>query len=242
MLRSKPGLLGLCMMALSLMAIAANSASAAVEWLILDKSGTALNASALPAEIVGELENNDGTLLTKLIGLEISVLCTSATLTGTKLEGGGKLTNGGKVTFGGCTVPTPTGCTVSSVGAATGTIQSLAGKGQLQTNGETLIEPSTGITFAELVFAGATCPLPTGVGEPINGKLWIKDCEKQAATHLVKHLISESLEHHTGTGGKLGTLWIGKDTEEHLETRIDGSVEVFLAGAHNGLSWGAIFP
>src|SRR5882672_12556455 len=186
MLRSKVGLFGLCMLALSVMAFAASSASAAPAWLILNSKSESV---FLKAQIIGELEGKDGTLLTKLIGLKISVLCTTATLTGTNLEANGALTNGGKVTFTGCTVPTPSGCEVNSPGKAAGTIETLAGKGQLQTNGDTLIEPSAGTEFANLVFSGATCALPTGVNEPINGVLWIKDCEGKAATHLVKHLI-----------------------------------------------------
>lgn len=232
--RSRLILLSLCAMTLSLMAFAASSASAAPEWLILTSGGVAETGTKLPAQLVGEFEK-DGTLLTKLIGLNISILCTALTITGMKLEASGALTNGFSITFTGCTVPTPTGCTVSSAGSATGTIQTLPLKGQLQTNGEILIQPKTGTTLAEFVWAGATCPLPTGVNEPINGVLWLKDCEGKAATHLVKHLLVESTAHGH-------TIFIGKDTAEHLETLLDGSVNVFLTGVHAGLAWGAMFP
>jgi hypothetical protein len=242
MLRSKLGLLSLCALALGLMAFA-SSAQAAPEWLILtvkDPEGphVAKTAAELPAAINLELEENMGTLLTKLTGLAVSVLCTGASLQGAKLEGGGKVTEGFMATFTGCTVPVPAGniCTVKSVGSAVGTILTLELKGQLQANGEVLIQPKVaGGAFVHLIFEGATCTLPTEVQQLINGVLWIKDCENMAELHLVKHLIIESREHGN-------TLFVGSDTAEHLETRLDGSAWTFLIGEHLGLLWGAMFP
>jgi hypothetical protein len=235
MLRSKLGLLSLCALALGLMAFA--SSASAAEWLILNSEGKVKTAAELPAAVVGELENNDGTLLSKLSGIAFSVLCTAATLKETKLEGSGKLSTGGSVLFEGCTVPTPSGCTVHSPGKATGTIESNKGKGVLESSGETKIEPETaGGAFAELKFEGATCTLPTEVNEAIKGVLWIKDCQGKVETHLEKHLIEESKAHGH-------TLFIGSDTAEHLETSIDGSALVKLTGTgHVGLSWGATLP
>lgn len=194
MFRSRLGLLGLCVMVLGLMAFMPSSASATPEWLILTSGGIPKTAAELPAEAV---VNNETTWqwFLRLIGLEIKVSCTSSSVTGMKLETGGKLTNGSRFTLTGCTVPTPTGCTVKSAGGAVGTIATLELKGQLQTNGEILLEPKTGTVIAELVFEGASCPLPTGVNEPINGVIWYKDCEGKFATHLVKHLMVVSTEH-----------------------------------------------
>jgi hypothetical protein len=236
MLRSKLGLLSLCALALGLMAFA-SSASAAPEWLILDKSGTVLTTTELSATVVGALEENMGTLLTHLSGLAVSVLCMSATLEGTKLDKEGKLTEeGGKVTFEGCTVPTPSGCEVKSKGAVVGTIASLELKGTLESSGEIKIEPKTaGGTFTELIFSGATCPLPTEAVFKIGGVLWLKDCEGKLKEHLESHLIVESTAH-----GK--TLFIGADTAEHLETSLDGSTWVRLSDEHTGLKWGATLP
>jgi hypothetical protein len=237
MLRSKLGLLSLCALALGLMAFA--SSASAAEWLILTenekhelfvKTATELNAS-----VVGELEGT-GKLLTKLVSIPITIGCTGATLTETKLIGGGKLSTGGSVTFSSCTVETPSTCQVKSKGAAIGTIASTKGKGVLESNGETKIEPETaGGPFAELIFSGASCTLPTEVVEKVSGVLWIKDCEGKVETHLEKHLIVESTAHGH-------TLFIGSDTAEHLETSLDGSAWVKLSGAHAGLKWGATLP
>jgi hypothetical protein len=243
MLRSKLGLLGLCALALGLMAFMTSSASAA-EWLILNSKAEKKTATELPAEVIGEFEaGTDGTLLTKLVGIALQVLCTKFTLTGTKLEGGGKLTTGGTVTFTGCTVPVPAGniCTVHSPGQAVGTVVSNKGKGTLQTNGEVLIEPESAAEgFAKLVFEGAECPFANLGTQTVNGTLWIKDCEGKAKEHLIKHLIEESKAHYTKDAKgvvRLGTLFIGKDNEEHLETYIDGSAWAFLTGAHTGLAF-----
>jgi hypothetical protein len=230
MLRSKLGLLSLCALALGLMAFA--SSASAAEWLILNSKGESIEAKNLSAEVKLEIEES-ATLLSKLNGITFEVTCTAADLKGTSLEGGGKLTTGGKISFSGCTVPKPSGCTVKSPGAATGTVETEKGKGILEGD-ETKIEPEeAGGTFAFLIFAGATCTLPTEAKEPIRGVLWIKDCENLILTHQVKHLIIESTAH-----GK--TLFIGSDTPEHLETKIDGSGWALLKGAHVGLAWGAV--
>jgi hypothetical protein len=249
MSRSKLGLLGLCVMALSLMAFAADSASAA-EWLILNSGGAVKTAKDLNASIVGEIEpKTDSTLLTKLFSLSIGVLCTGLTLSNAKLVGGGGISSGLQLVYTGCTVvEEPDGsalldCVVNSPGAATGTVASNQSKGQLQTNGEILIESNktvvegtqtVGVLF-ELQFGGRNCPLRLFGTQLIKGVLWIKDCEGKVGTHLVKHLIVESTAHGH-------TLWLGTDSPEHLETSIDGSALVFLAGAHAGLSWGATLP
>ena len=247
--RSKLGLLGLCLMALSVMAFAASSASAA-EWLILNAKSEVKTGAELKAGIVGEFEpKTDGTLLTHLLGLSIGVLCTGVTLSGAKLEGSGKITSGGKVVFTGCTVlEEPSGkalanCTVSNPGGTAGTVASNEGKGQLQTNGETLIESNKTVVegtktvgvFAELKFAGTECPLTSLGNTPVKGVFWIKDCEGKVETHLEKHLIVESTAHGH-------TLWLGADNAEHLETTVDGSALVFLNGEHATLAWGAKLP
>lgn len=237
MLRSKLGLLGLSVVALSLMGIAASSASAA-EWLILNSKGEVKTATELPAEISSELEKAGRTLLTRIAGTNGTISCTTASLANARLETGGKLTSGSSVTFGGCAVSMPSGCTVSSVGQPTETIRSQELKGQLWGNGEILIEPKTGTVLVELIFEGALCPWPTGVAMPIHGSLWLKDCEGKMATHLVTHLIQES----TANGR---TMWYGKVTQEHLEILLDGSALISLTGGsptHGGLAWGGQFP
>jgi hypothetical protein len=224
-------------MALSLMAFAASSAQAA-EWLILNSKGEVKTAAELSEFINSEFEpKTDGTLLTHLLGLSIGVLCTGVTLSGAKLEGGGKITSGFKAIFTSCTVlEEPKGtlignCVVKSPGAATGTVASNPGKGQLQTNGETLIESNTTVVegaktvgvFAELLFEGTECPLKSLGKTLVKGVFWIKDCEGKIETYLVKHLFVESTAHGH-------TLWLGANNAEHLETSIDGSALAFLSG------------
>lgn len=237
MTRSKLGLLGLCVVALSLMAFATSSASAA-EWLILNAKGEAKTAKELPATIAGDFEEKtDGTLLTKLVGLAVSVLCTLFTFENAQIQGGGAVSPGFTVSFTGCTVPVPGPglCTVHSPALANGNILTLELKGQLQANGEVLIEPKVaGAALADLEFLGVECPLPQGV-IPVNGVFWAKDCENKITEHLVKHLFVESTAHGH-------TMWVGKDTVEHLETSTDGSGWVFLAGPHVGLPWGGMIP
>ena len=249
MSRSKLGLLGLCVIALSLMAFSVSSASAA-EWLILTKGGIVKTAKELNVSFVGEVEpKTDISLLFHAFGIHISILCTTLTFKNAKLVGGGGISSGLKVTYSGCTVveessgETFAGCTVSNPGGTTGTIEGIEGKGQLQSNGEILIESNKTVTegtktvgvLAELKFGGSECPLTSLGTTPIKGVLWIKDCEGKLTTHLVKHLILESTSHGH-------TWWFGSNTTEHLETAIIGSELAFLAGEHEGLSWGATLP
>jgi hypothetical protein len=241
MTRARVGLLGLCVAVLGLMALAASSASAAPEWLILDGKAVPQTAAKLPVTVVSEAEKSSFAWLFKLVGINAKVLCTVFTYGGAKLESGGTLTNGGSFTLTGCTVPMPAGniCTVKSPGSAVGTIVTKELKGALQTSGEVLIEPKTGTVFAELVFEGKECTLPEGA-QALNGVLWLKDCENEAETHLIKHLMNESkVKFRKNAKGELtlGTLWMGKDTEEHLEISSEGSWWWFLAGAHANLPW-----
>lgn len=258
MSRPKLGLLGLCVTALSLMAFTAGSASAA-EWLILTKGGESKTATELNASIEGELEKSDGSLLMHLVSLYVKVLCKNPLFgfaSNVRLESEGKLNSGGLAHFHDCETSTLSlnskkeyieeilfGCEVSSVGMGFGEIQSNGLKGQLQANGEVLIQSNTTVleglelvgVLAELKFEGSECPFE-GLGTiQLKGVLWLKDCEAKAATHLVKHLIEESTAHGS-------TLWVGKDTKEHLETKLDGSALVFFKGTHTGLAWGAMFP
>jgi hypothetical protein len=229
MSRSKLGLLSLCAIVVGLMAFAGSAHAA--EWVILNSKGEVKTATELNASVVGELEKKGG-FLTKFLHTAVKVVCSVVNVTAV-IVGTGKVNVSLKHT--GCEVETPSGCTVHSPGKATGTIESNKLKGQLESNGETKIEPETGETLANLVFEGATCTLPTEVNEPIKGVLWIKDCEFLIETHLVKHLVIESTAH-----GK--TLFIGSDTAEHLETALEGSTWVKLSGAHAGLLWGATLP
>jgi hypothetical protein len=236
MLRSKLGLLGLCVLAVGMMAFSAASAQAAPEWLVLTKEGVAKTAAELNASLGAELDGETASLDTHLVKLHVRVTCKKGTLENAKLVTGGGVSAGGKVKFEGCeTFNAATStllpeCKVKSPGAAFGTVESFKGKGQLLSSGETELKPETGTEFAKLEFE-AGCVLPTP--DPVTGKLVVKDCEGKAAEHLVKHLLVQ------GAGTSLA---VGSDTAEHLETSLVGSAWVFLTGEHLNLKWGAMFP
>jgi hypothetical protein len=234
MIRSKLGLLGLCAVVVGIMAVSASAAQAeaGANWLILTSGGAVKTGAELHAAVIGSLENNTGSLLSRVLGINVQILCTAATLVGVSLEGTGSLTNGGKVKFSGCSVDlngaAAPECAVHSAGQPVGTVETLAGKGLLVLIGgvgRTLIEPKEGETFANLNM-GEECPI--GENIPVRGKLVIKDCENKLSTHLVTHLIEEDTVN--------SDLWVLNKTEEHKAT-IDGSALASLTGAHAGLAW-----
>src|ERR1700710_1656691 len=232
MIRPKLGVLGLCVIVLGLIAIPANSAQAALSWLVLNSPGT--TATELKAELIGEKDSADLSLLKKLLGIKGAITCTNIELLGANLETGGTLTNGFKAKFTGCeaygkgTLEDPLKCKVHSAGQAVGTILTNELKGELVLHEikagvkEVLakIEAKTaGGALATILTEG--CALPEST--PVKGVVFLKDCEKTATTHLVKHLIEQ---------GSLTSLFVGTDTVEHLETSLDGSAWVKLGGPH----------
>jgi hypothetical protein len=237
MIRSKLGLLGLCAMVLGVMAISASAAQAAKSWLVGTTEIT--KTSTLAAELKGEIDTPEPKLLTKLVGLKVTVTCKKFTTSGISLKAEGKLSEGGKVLFEECSVLAGESktCTVKSPGKAAGTVESEEGKGEAVLHeikaGEkvvlTKIEPKTaGGSFATLRFEGE-CALPEV--NKVTGTLFVKDCEGKAETFAVKHLIEQ---------GPLTSLSVGADTAEHLETSIDGSAWVKLIGEDAGKEWRAM--
>lgn len=239
MTRSKLGLLGLCAVIFGMMAMSASSAQAALSWLILDSKGV---ATELAAKLMGENDSTHYTLLTHAIGLAINITCNNFELVGVELEAGGKLKSGGKVKFTGCeayeTSPltTPLVCHVHTAGAAAGTIETNAGKGELvlheMADGKKLvltkIEPKEGTEFVNILTE--SCVLPAS--NKITGVLYLVDCEDKATTHLLRHLVEQ---------GPLTSLNYGTNmTTEHLETSLMGSGWIKLTGTHVGLLWGAM--
>lgn len=242
MISSKLRSLSLCAAILGVMAMSASTAQAVkLSWAVLNAGGT--TTTELKAELVGEKNSADLTLLTSVIGLKVGITCTNFELVGVNLEVEGRLTTGGKVKFTGCeaygkgSLEEALGCKVHSTGAAAGTVESNKGKGELVlhtlTGGGTEVLTKLEPEVAEGAFATFLtegCILPES--NPIKGTLYFKDSEKKATTHLAKHLIEP---------GPLTSLWIGKDTKEHLETNLDGSVWVKLAGVHKELKWASKF-
>ena len=244
MLRSKLGLLGLCAVVFGVMAMSASSAQAALSWLILDSSEK--NPTELKAELVGKPDSLYLQLLTRLLnGLRIEITCHNFSFNNVNLEAGGTLTTGGKVRFEECEVWSLNATTLAlenllechphSAGAGEGVIETNKGKGKLVLHtlagggSEVLTEiaPEVGTTFATILTEG--CALPEE--NPVNGVIFLKDCLGKSVTHEVEHLVQL---------GPLTSLWVGKDTVEHLETTIHGSIWVRLGGSHLGLKWAAM--
>ena len=253
-MRTKLGILGLCAVALGMMAMSVSAAQgASLDWLVLNAAGTIATLVVeeevagkkvvnLLASVVAEKDSADLTLLTKIIKLMISVTCTTPEFINVNLEKEGTLSLG-KVKFTGCLVYNGAGlgtllpCTVSTGTTVAGTIEAENATSKLVlheiTGGgkEVLIQvvPDVGTTFATLLFKGSECPLPE-VNE-VKGSLFLKDCLKLATTHEIKHLVEQ---------GPLTSLTVGADTAEHLETSLIGSVFAKLGGAHAGLKWAAM--
>jgi hypothetical protein len=249
MVRSRLGLkaLGLCALVVGVMAISASAAQAEAggTWLL---NGAAL-AAGLEPEVVGSLENEMGALLTEIIGKTVRFLCTTATLSGVRLQTGGLLSSGGSVRFTGCktflgklnekkevveekeSTPCEPFTLNSKKEKEAGVVVTNKGKGLLALNGaketETLVEPETaGGPFAT-IHMGELCSI--GEEVPVFGKLYLKDCNKEALVDKKEHLIEEDTT--------LSQLWVISDTEEHLRTKIDGSAIVKLAGVHAGMTF-----
>ncbi len=214
MVRSRLGLkvLGLCALALGLMAFVASAAQAEAtsHWNVAGKSVT--GTEEFPLE-VKELENKTGTLeFTTAGGTLVKILCTTAAFGGTKggrliKEGGISL---GDVTFTGCKVELNSkpagGCEAHTTGQPVGTILTENGTGLIQldvvagkTEEYTKITPDVGSTFAKIEM-GPECAIGTLV--KVEGILWIKDCEGNTGflTEKKTHLIEESLHTLTALG------------------------------------------
>ena len=115
--------------------------------------------------------------------------------------------------FSGCSVETPSHCTVNSVGAAAGSIATNAVEAELVDNAaktkvENLFKPKTGTTFAELEFknkSGETCALAACGGRfTLSGNTLT---EGGAEDELSKIKDVEAEE-------KLGTEELGEDVEK----------------------------
>jgi len=239
MTRPKLALLGLCAVLLAMLTVSAGSAQAALSWLVLNSAGT--TATELKAEQIGEIDSADLTLLKKILGVRGAITCTSFQLLGAFIDTPGVIDPGFKAKFAGCEaygkgiLEEPLNCHVHSAGQASGVIVTNELKGELVLHeikpGEkevlAKIEPKTGTVIVTILTE--KCILPETI--TVSGKVFIKDCEKKATTHEVKHLIEQ---------GPLTSLWVSSDTAEHLETSLDGSAWVKLGGPHVGLKWAAM--
>ncbi len=195
-------------------------------WLV---KGTAIGTELSPLVAANELEGNDATLLTKIAGVKVEVLCTATQLSGVKLQSKGTLSSESQVNFSGCLTKLNEkengACEPNNKGVEPGAISSQALKGTLiyhEGSGLVRLEPASGETIATIE-TSATCSVGTKI--PLLGKVTLKDSSfaTEAETHLV-------------VAGPLTELWAVSKTEEHKVT-LDGSAVVRLASSHAGLSW-----
>src|ERR1700754_1778862 len=110
---SRRGLLGICAAALGVMAVFAIPAQAvppAFSWLVLNEAGTIATEVKLEggkvnllAAVAGEIDSKNITILTRLVGVAVSVVCTSFSTLNLNLEPEGKLSAGSKFILEGCT-------------------------------------------------------------------------------------------------------------------------------------------
>jgi hypothetical protein len=243
-------LLGLCVLALGLMAVVTSAAQAEVgaKWVLKNKEGKllAVEHPLLPTVQIKEIEKLPGTeerhavLLTKIAGTKVDILCTEAALVGVKLENEGSLTNGGKVKFSNCIIKlngTTSPPCEPHTGLEKGVVVTNEGKGlivlHLLSPGGVAdpivrIEAKTGETLAT-VETGAECAIGSKI--PIIGKLTIKDCKVGGFTvEALDHLIEQ---------GPLTELWAISKTAEHV-ANIDGSALVRLIGEDEDLEWAGL--
>jgi hypothetical protein len=237
MTRTKLGLIGLCAIVIGVMAISAGTAEGALSWLALNSAGT--EAKELTAALTAEQESTHYVTLSSPGGLMISVVCmgTHASVVGGFI---GAFFGFFTITLLNCEVragtfngnvlgeTTKLPCTVSTSGAAAGTIvtKKLKGKLVLNASKEVLVEtaPEIGTTLAVLLFSGEECSLPEE--DPLTGVVFFKDCENKMLVHAVKHLWEEG----PGTSLKLGSA----------PATLRGSFWLKLSGAHTGLAWAAM--
>lgn len=224
----------LCLaVAVSVMAFSAGAAQAekGSHWNI---NGTAISEALIStgASPGGTLENNHSVLLSHVLGKELNELCTALTLEETtlKLEGGGV----GKIRFSGCAVnngkETLPACEPHT-GAEKGVVLTALFKelivleaGGVAGEAYDQLEPAEGTVFVTQE-TSAECAFGSKI--PTIGKIVLKDCNLEAKVEKVTHLYEQ------GPGTE---LWIISKTAEHKAT-IDGSVNLFLTGVHEGLKW-----
>jgi hypothetical protein len=230
------------MAAFSLMAFAAVSAQAetGATW---DLNGAPL-AAGLEPTVKATLENKTGTLLTKIAGAEVEILCTTVETKGFKLKANGSAL--GLLTFTGCLVRLnkvlSKDCEPLDFNGGAiikGTILTLELEGLIvlhlvTPNGtvEPLVrlipDPPGSNAFAHIEFS-EFCSLPEDI--LINGTFFLKDCKNLFKTSQKVHLVEEhSLTH----------IWAISDTVEHA-LHFDGSKELELSGEkHVGLNWSGL--
>lgn len=198
-------------------------------WLVLDKSGTALDASKLPAAMGASIAGETLSLSSTISGSEVEVKCAAMTLVGVKVSEKGKLAASAKARFTGCGFwiagKEAFECEVHSKGSSVGTIETDALKGEIVKVSEEAmvkVEPESGETLAGLRL-GEFCPL--GEEVPVKGVLYVKESGETASEHLVNH------EFEVGSSTSLTALGNA--------AKASGKGIAFLTGEHLNSQWSA---
>ena len=184
--KTRLGLVGLCAtVVMALMAFGASGAQAAKGWLV----GGATVSSKLPVTLVIK-EDTLTKLLTKSIGLTISVDCKTYAGSATLNAGG---TGTGEVKFSNCETYITEGgkevlhgeCKPTEPIVASGTLTAEAVGTETEIKAKGLGGTSR---LAELKFPNEECLLPE---TEVKGSIWLKDGQKEALVDKGAHLLEE---------------------------------------------------
>jgi hypothetical protein len=229
--------LGLCAVVLGLVVLGTSGVQAekGANWKV---KGENVTAGLLPEVLLKEVVMKDMTLLTKVLGFKVELLCQKAQFIGAKLETEGKVSAGNKTKFEECLMKlngTVSAACEPHTGKEKGAFVSNALKGLLVLHElvdgtkDTLIlfEPVEGTAFVTIEL-GEECAI--GGTCTVFGKSTVKDAKNEFGVEAVEHMVEQ---------GPLSVLWVNSNTAEHAAT-IDGSATLALTGVHKGLKWSGV--
>jgi hypothetical protein len=237
-LKSIPKTLGLCLLALGLMAIASSVAQAetGAKWSTVNGKFELkeVTEALLPSIQVKEIENATASLLfTTKGGTKVDILCTTLEMIGMKLLSKGSVSSG-RLKSKGCVMKlngtVSKACEVHTEGEPIGTILSTKGTAlivlHLETEGGSvvplvLLKADVGEVMTHIEF-GELCAI--GEAIDVTGALAFRDCKNSLGTELVEHLFEE--DPATSSLKVLG-----------VPAKGDGSFLVLLSGEHKGMQW-----
>jgi hypothetical protein len=196
-------------------AVAVSEASAAApNWVV---NGTAFTGSE---SVLGLLSNGNASVQATLgSNVFTDLLCTAADATGTIL-GGNKDAAPNGITFSGCSMTTPSGCTVTNpivVDAVTSTLLSN------ETVGLDTWAPTSGTEFTKLTISGSACSIEGAY--KFTGQL---QCEATLNTE------AETFACLFNKNSGNGQLKFGPNTADFLAHFL-----FLLKGVNDGKNWGA---
>jgi hypothetical protein len=222
---------------MGLMALGAGPAQAetGAYWLV---GGKKISEGLLPT-LGATAENNDITFLNKISNKNLHLLCTSIELQGAHLvePNGGFL---GSAKFSGCKfLELLVGGGTKEVKACNpegGVLTTYKMKGLVTLHGgaaRLTLTPFEGTAFISF-FLGVEC----GYGEKltIGGKLVLKDLviEKDCTHEFKDEFLVDKVTHLLEADSVLTKLWVNSET---IPATLDGSLNISLSGAHEGLTW-----